>query len=821
MNPYSTPPSSSASLDSSSPSSLSLSSQNQLRQDRTDGNHHVPSFAGIARQDGSSPDVAELASSYMPSPANYHDINHINHDPISNSNSNSDSGSSSRNSRPVTSSSSQQFHHHVDPHEVHNQGNSQSHYHSHNYSHRHGQSFDTSPHAHDEDEGLDEEEDHQSDEGSEGEPGFNEMEYWLQRCSICFDARLDFCLELCRDQFCRDCFQRYVKEVVSNSWGLNVTKIKCPVCQDTIAQSEWTKYVDQSTLAQYSQYNQPYRSFSRFCGECEHELVISQIDRSAIGLPVRELQPLFENLLKELKSLLILAGLNLGDFSAVSHTKSKLRLYLSSQDEVACEIVQRFTDDYKSFCGTSQGPQLSLPSKAQSYLSNLAYRTLGGPFILPIPSTSTSASSVQSGDSLSSLSQVHHHSIPSSSSTPGVHVSQPKAIPQSTSESTHQHSSHLFQRRQHPKKVNGVLEIYKSLMIPLLGLLDLQSKDERNERVTSHSESLKAKGYKDDDIPSGEEEGTSSRHTIESLGSVVDPKHETNDTITSSVKRKGTSAQIPQNSKRTRLARTGITTRAEKRRKEEVKRTLAIFSKHLSSIETRPEQWKELQFLHVRWLRWEWCNNCNQELCLQCGESSHHESQDCFEYMRSLIAGNSRTLNTQKKRSIKTTSLESPSTDSFAQPLQTGKDRSDLDTNTIHWKLANTNPCPNCCILIHRDDGCNKVDCMLCGYRFCWVCREAWGSACGFFNCGRKPSIVQSLALESPINSEEGLGDEHLANVQRFASGDEQIHSLAVSQGLLTEALHAQVGTTLLQQDLQGHPSLDPSTASEKVFYEY
>lgn len=56
---------------------------------------------------------------------------------------------------------------------------------------------------------FDRDDDDQSD-GSEGEgdPGYEEIEYWLQRCSICFDSRLDFCLEYCRDQFCRDCFQR-------------------------------------------------------------------------------------------------------------------------------------------------------------------------------------------------------------------------------------------------------------------------------------------------------------------------------------------------------------------------------------------------------------------------------------------------------------------------------------------------------------------------------------------------------------------------------------------------------------------------------------
>ncbi|KAK5802015.1 hypothetical protein F5H01DRAFT_254747, partial [Linnemannia elongata] len=301
------------------------------------------------------------------------------------------------------------------------------------------------------------------------------MEYYLQRCSICFDSQLDFCLEMCRDQFCRDCFQKYVKEVVSNSWGLDVTKIKCPVCQDPLPLAEWSKYVDQPTLAQYQQYNQPYRSFSRFCNGCDNEVAISR-----------------------------------------QH----------------------------------------LEARAAHPQQDSAYR-----------------------------------SVPSS----------------------------LFQRKQQQHiTTTGVLEMYKDLMELCGGV------------------------------------------TIETV-------------------------RIP---KRTIADRSKVVTRADSKRQLEVKKALVHFSKELLSLEIRPEQWKELQFLHVRWCRWDWCNNCDLELCLQCGVSSHHESETCFEHMRS--------------------------------------ERSDLDTGTMQWKLANTNPCPNCCILIHRDDGCNKVDCMLCGHRFCWVCREAW-----------------------------------------------------------------------------------------------
>ncbi|CAO3636950.1 unnamed protein product [Mucor hiemalis] len=108
------------------------------------------------------------------------------------------------------------------------------------------------------------------------EDEMNNMYFWLQRCSICLDQTFSLCLESCRDQFCKDCFQ----ETVNQSWGLGVTRIKCPVCSEIIPQSEWSRYVSPDIVEKYNKYNQPYRPFSRYCPTCEHSVAPCQSPKS-------------------------------------------------------------------------------------------------------------------------------------------------------------------------------------------------------------------------------------------------------------------------------------------------------------------------------------------------------------------------------------------------------------------------------------------------------------------------------------------------------------------------------------------------------------
>ncbi|KAI9146397.1 hypothetical protein BKA69DRAFT_1024265, partial [Paraphysoderma sedebokerense] len=92
----------------------------------------------------------------------------------------------------------------------------------------------------------------------------------------CFDNQLDFCLSNCRDQFCRQCFKRYVSDVVQNSWGINTVHVKCPVCQDHLSRYEWSRWVDPETIHVYDQYNRPFRSLTRHCHSCKNDVCVAE-----------------------------------------------------------------------------------------------------------------------------------------------------------------------------------------------------------------------------------------------------------------------------------------------------------------------------------------------------------------------------------------------------------------------------------------------------------------------------------------------------------------------------------------------------------------
>ncbi|CAG8486820.1 15367_t:CDS:10, partial [Acaulospora colombiana] len=334
-----------------------------------------------------------------------------------------------------------------------------------------------------------------SDNGGEGEAltSVQDIEYWLQRCSICFDAQLDFCLDLCRDQFCRDCFQRYVKEVVQNSWGLSITKIKCPVCQDVVLQSEWSK---------------PYRSFSRCCSECGEEVFAAQV-----------FQVCAEEKEKYFREIAVLLRKYLDTYGTAKNTKGKSSAAASNHQNNIDAFIERYQKDYMAYI-SGENPNI------------------------------------------------------------------------------------------------GVMEMYEYV----------------------------------------------AKKLCESLGMSLDS-----------------------NSRRP----SAKFTRRKLKIHADMVKSAAEISSRIVALEVRPDAWKELQFMHVANFPQSHCTRCNNDICLQCGESTHHPGMTCIQFMRYKVANPHLFVTNQPF------------------PCHVHNDTLDALEN-IKWKLANSKSCPNCSILINRDDGCNK-----------------------------------------------------------------------------------------------------------------
>ncbi|RIA97596.1 hypothetical protein C1645_751971 [Glomus cerebriforme] len=429
-----------------------------------------------------------------------------------------------------------------------------------------------------------------SQRGDNGD-SIQDIEYWLQRCSICFDAQLDFCLDICRDQFCRDCFQRYVKEVVHNSWGLSITKIKCPVCNEIVSQSEWSKYVDQNTIDLYNIYNKPYRSFSRCCSGCGEEVFAAQV------------------------------------FQVCSEEKEKYFKDISN-------LLRKFLETYETAKNKEKIPP---NTNNQADIDNFIAK-FEADYLVYISEESTSI---------------------------------------------------------------GIMEMYE--------------------------------------------------HITEKIGKVL-----------------GVSLDVNNKRPSKKFSRHKLKTHTDM-----VKAAAEISSKFVA-LEVRPEAWKELQFMHISNFPQSNCAKCKRDICLQCGDPTHHPGMTCIQYMRHKVANPHLFVTSQ--------SLLCNDKNDVTDALENTK-----------WKLANSKSCPNCSILINRDDGCNKVDCLHCGYRFCWICRNSWSEKCGFYECrmkqkkGKDKRSVNKRLSSSQLQNQQQLDDNNNNTSEIPQFGEFQGEDVEMSDSFQTE----------------------------------
>lgn len=158
---------------------------------------------------------------------------------------------------------------------------------------------------------------------------------------------------------------------------------------------------------------------------------------------------------------------------------------------------------------------------------------------------------------------------------------------------------------------------------------------------------------------------------------------------------------------------------------------MCAISEIMVSLETRPEKWRELQFLHINRFPRVVCRNCKSSVCFSCGQAPFHDGQTCTECLQVAIHH-----------------CEAPET-----------------LANLNWRLMNGKRCPNCSVTISRDDGCNKVDCLFCGHKFCWHCLGKFDNGgCGYYRCQLKGSEA-SPQSRRPDDTPE-IGVPNIVDVQ-------------------------------------------------------
>lgn len=148
----------------------------------------------------------------------------------------------------------------------------------------------------------------------------------------------------------------------------------------------------------------------------------------------------------------------------------------------------------------------------------------------------------------------------------------------------------------------------------------------------------------------------------------------------------------------------------------------------LVSLEKDSQNWAILQFKHLARFPEMKCDVCDVGICFSCGTIPYHDNLTCQEHMKIILQNQQGT-------------------------------KEALDT--IGWKLKNSKMCPNCSVMINRDEGCNKVDCALCGHQFCWHCLSGFdGGSCSFYRC----QLVGNS--DQKENAKTELGVPNIINIQ-------------------------------------------------------
>ncbi|TPX49970.1 hypothetical protein SeLEV6574_g01181 [Synchytrium endobioticum] len=145
--------------------------------------------------------------------------------------------------------------------------------------------------------------------------------------------------------------------------------------------------------------------------------------------------------------------------------------------------------------------------------------------------------------------------------------------------------------------------------------------------------------------------------------------------------------------------------------------------KDLITLETRPDSWRYLNVLQLQKFPFALCTSCDNATCTACGDASHY-SLTCHDAIHRRLATETNTENRE----------------------------------TLQWKLNFTKTCPRCGICITRDEGCFRVDCAHCGFKWCWSCGHEFDDKHGYYTCQKSPSTGGTVAIQKGDDSKPELG---------------------------------------------------------------
>ncbi|KNE65134.1 hypothetical protein AMAG_10788 [Allomyces macrogynus ATCC 38327] len=568
-----------------------------------------------------------------------------------------------------------------------------------------------------------------------------ELAALARQCSICFDSQLDLWLPNCRDQFCRPCFERYIEEVVNNSWGIGVSPIKCPVCQDHLARAEWTRFVPQRLIDLYDKYNAPHRSVVRTCGECGidvplvHETPLPH-PRSDAGWAIAQ------QIRAEVRQLVDLA-IKTDATSAAKWAK------VPDDVDAAFDLFFRhvhLTNRDSAVAAPVPAPNAPPTTQAPSTLAALL-AAAGVPWRRGDDDDDMSGTDSDSGDGSSDESGDDMDALLSERARATATVAIPSVtLPPAPSASTSTGKS----------AASSIARLHAYLVPEMTALIDACFDGKPAAASVKHVPAATAPSAVADPGPAdllaqpvARTRSTSSTATTPTrrVSRAVYPTSSRDRSRSASVTptKPGASKSSPRRSRGAppppAVPPTGAAPRLDLARQRKRRRRYATQARSLATsisllllrLEPRGEPWRAMQFRHLAAFPRGVCE-CGAALCWHCGENAHHVGMQCSEY---------RALQVQVLAGGANPRAAGLGEHAVAQGVG----------ETLQWTAKHSKPCPQCRVWIVRDEGCNRVDCLFCGMAFCWQCSSPWSEKCGFYNCKATASSTVASAASLSLSA--------------------------------------------------------------------